>query len=181
MTPNDVFTPRRVPTRAMFAQRMGPSLEGSVGLQDALRDALDEVGPQGSDLRRSRRREDFTRSIFMRRRRHYNDRCPVCVPSLSFDDHLEVVLAEIVDRREVEIESDRTAEVEGGATLLTIKGSVKKTSGETVRSEAVRKPPLLALVDAMREAGKQVVVFDNFQNVPKSRHQAFAARGTSVV
>lgn len=44
--PEEVFTPRTVVAREMFAKRNEPDLVGNPGLQDNLRDALREVGGQ---------------------------------------------------------------------------------------------------------------------------------------
>lgn len=157
----------------MFADRNEPARDGGPGLQDALSDALDEIGAQilvygevGVGKTSLLRHVCAAASIH-----------PVvvqCLPSLTFGEHIEMALAEVVDRREVEVESDHTDEVGGGASLLTIKGSVKKSTGERVRFESIRKPPLLALVDAVSQAGRFVVVFDNFQNVRSTEHEAFA-------
>jgi len=46
LRPEDVFTPKTIVTREMFARRNEADLDGNPGLQDTVQDALRERGGQ---------------------------------------------------------------------------------------------------------------------------------------
>jgi AAA ATPase domain len=100
-----------------------------------------------------------------------------CQTHMSFDDHIDAAIRELVDERQVARSRDRSKN--RGRTLgisrpITIRGTVKSTTGETRRFETVDRIPLLALVDAMQKTGHRIIAFDNFHNVSGEERQPFA-------
>lgn len=167
--PEDIFTPKQIVSREMFAKRNESDLRGNPGLQDFLRDALLDRGGQvliygdtgvgKSSLLKYAAEDEGKQTVVVE-----------CMHSKSYTDLLEDAIRSLVDVRELSRSSSKTAstEVEGSGSvplLVSLKGKIKGEYGRARTFEVVQKPLLDALVAAMREADRDILVLDNFQNV----------------
>jgi hypothetical protein len=177
MEPRDVFTPHTVATRTMFTRRNEPDLHGNSGLQDLLMEAIRERGSQivlygdtgvGKTSLFQYAAEDVGASPVIVR----------CSKRRSFEEHIEEALRQLVDFQEVEV-TERTDRAKGGEAgitkLVTVKGSITREDGTQSRFEAIRRPPLEALLQAMQENECDLLVFDNAQNLDEVERFKVAA------
>jgi hypothetical protein len=178
--PEEVFTPRTVVSPEMFTRRNEPDLQGNPGLQDSLQEALRERGGQvliygdtgvgkSSILKYAAEAEgmDF---VSME-----------CFSDRSYESLIEDCIRQLVEVREVKRTKGRAAasevEATGGiAQLLTLKGRMKSERSSGKEFEVVQKAPIDVLLEAMMKAGKQLIVFDNFQNVDGERDRLLIAQ-----
>jgi hypothetical protein len=97
-----------------------------------------------------------------------------CFSGKSFHDLLSDAFAAIAEIQELRIEVSTTqsgsGEVSGGAglgMLAFLKGRLRSEAGtaETREFQVVQKPLIDALFDELIEAGRNIIFFDNFENV----------------
>lgn len=167
--PEDVFTPRTIVSREMFARRNEPDIDGMPGLQDRLQDALMDVGGQVLLFGDT----GVGKSSLLRYAAEDAGLMPIvigCTSVQSFDDLMHAALSQMVDVEE--IKRTETSTVGGEASgegkvefLITVKGMIKgeRTKGSEFR--VIQKSPIDATFAAMLEGHYDLLVLDNFQNV----------------
>jgi hypothetical protein len=178
--PEDVFTPKTIASREMFARRNEPDLLGIPGLQDRLTEALSEQGGQvlvygdtgvgKSSLVRYAAEDAGLQQVNIE-----------CFSNKSYEDLIEDGIRKLVETREVRRTSTTSvgAEAEGGVKvkfLLSFKAKVKGEHATGREIEVVEKPPLDALLDAMQASGTRLFVLDNFQNITDDRTRLLVAQ-----
>ena len=167
--PEHIFTPKQIASREMFAKRNESDLRGNPGLQDNLGDALRDRGGQvliygdtgvgKSSLLKYAAENERKGTVLVE-----------CMQSKSYTDLLEDALRTLVDVRELSRSTSKTTGTEAEATgsvpfLVSLKGKIKGDYGRNRTFEVVQKPPLDALINAMQESNRSLLVLDNFQNI----------------
>lgn len=178
--PEDVFTPKTIASREMFARRNEPDLIGIPGVQDTLTEALAEQGGQvlvygdtgvgKSSLVRYAAEDAGLQQVNVE-----------CFSNKTYEDLIEDGIGKLLETREVKRTSTTVvgAEAEAGAKvkfLLSFKAKVKGERGTTRELEVVEKPPLDALIEAMQASGTRLLVLDNFQNISEERTRLLVAQ-----
>jgi GTPase SAR1 family protein len=170
--PEQVFTPKTIVTREMFERRNEPDAEGNPGVQDRLQDALRERGAQvliygdtgvgKSSLVKYAAEDENLRTVTVE-----------CGSDMSYADILDNIVRKLVDIKAVTVK--RTLSGEASATgevsvpwFTKFSGTIKGAAGRERTYEVVEKPVLDVITEVMAEAGKSLIVLDNFQNI-KSR------------
>lgn len=178
--PNEVFTPKSVVSREMFARRNEADLDGRPGLQDRLRAALRDRGGQvlmygdtgvgKSSLLKYAAEDEGLKVVSIE-----------CFSHRTYEQIMEECIGRLVDFTEVEFSESYTvgSQLElgiAGPKLMTAKGTLKAEFGSTSKFQAVQKEPIEVLLDAMQATGRSVVVLDNFQNVDDDRTRTLVAQ-----
>jgi hypothetical protein len=99
----------------------------------------------------------------------------------TYVDLIEDAIKSLVDVREISrVRSmSGSVEAEGGGSvpfLVSLKGKIKGDYGLARSFEIVQKPPLDALLSAMSESGRRVLVLDNFQNIHSAETRQLVAQ-----
>lgn len=178
--PEAVFTPKQIVSREMFAKRNESDLRGNPGLQDNLRDALLDRGGQvliygdtgvgKSSLLKYAAEDERLRTVVVE-----------CMQTRTYVDLLEDAIKSLIDVREITRvrTSSFSTEAEGSGSvpfLVSLKGKLKGDYGLTKNFEVVQKPPLDALLEAMKTAGRKILVLDNFQNIKSDETRTLVAQ-----
>lgn len=177
--PGEVFTPKSVVTREMFARRNEPDLHGRPGLQDRLRRALRDKGGQvlmygdtgvgKSSLLKYAAEDERMAAVTVE-----------CFSDRTYEELIQECIGRLVDFQEVTFSesyaSGRQVALSVGAKKMTVKGEVHVERGHTRTFVAVQKEPSDVLIDAMRAAGRSLIVLDNFQNVNTKRTRLLVAQ-----
>lgn len=175
LKPEDVFTPKTIVTRAMFARRNEPDLDGNPGLQDTVQDALRERGGQillygdtgvgKSSLLKYAAEDEGLGTVVVE-----------CVSSMSHADILDALVRKVVSVKKVSIRKSAVAEASASAEgkvpwFAKLSGTVKVAGGTDTDYEVVEKDAIDVLADVLPRAGRTVIVLDNFQNIklPETR------------
>lgn len=153
----------------MFQRRNEPELDGTPGLQQNLRDALTERGGQvliygdtgvgkTSLLKYAAEDEDM----------HFVS--VECMTGMDTDQLVENALRQLVDVREMKRGRSRSIEAEASGEgklpwIAKMTASIKGDLSNSSEWEVLEKPAIDVLIDAMARTGKQLLVFDNFQNI----------------
>jgi len=166
-TPESVFTPRAPVNPRMFARRD----EGR--LQQRFEDALREPGSQMM-LYGDTGVGKTSLVLHVAHEMHLSVARIECFSGKSFNDLLSDAFAAIAEVQELRIEVATTrsgsAEVSGGGglgMLAFLKGTLRADAGatETRGFEVVQRPLIDALFEILVEAGRNIIFFDNFENV----------------
>ncbi|WP_236791847.1 AAA family ATPase [Amycolatopsis sp. GM8] len=178
--PEDIFTPKTIVSREMFARRNEADLHGNPGLQDNLCDALRDRGGQvlifgdtgvgKSSLIKYAAEDESLEAVTIE-----------CLSSKSYADLIEDGLRKLIDVREVKKTSTASASAEVEASgkapfLLTLKGKLQGKYDRGREFEIVSKPPLDALLEAMKATGNKLLIFDNFQNISNQVDRSLIAQ-----
>jgi Cdc6-like AAA superfamily ATPase len=165
--PESVFTPRAPVSREMFARR------DDGRLQQRFEDALREPGSQIM-LYGDTGVGKTSLVLHVANEMNLGVARIECFSGKSFHDLLSEAFAAIAEVQELRIEVSTTqsagAEVSGGGGfgwLAYIRGQLRSEAGtaETREFQVVQKPLIDALFEKMIEAGRNVIFFDNFENV----------------
>lgn len=178
--PEDVFTPKTIASREMFARRNESDLIGIPGVQNTLTEALAEQGGQVLVYGDT----GVGKSSLVRYAAADAGLQPVnveCFSNKTYEDLIEEGIGKLLETRDVKRTSTTVvgAEAEAGAKvkfLLSFKGTVKGERSTTHEIEVVEKPPLDALIEAMKASGTRLIVLDNFQNVTEERTRLLVAQ-----
>lgn len=180
LRPEDVFTPKTIVTREMFARRNEADLDGNPGLQDTVQDALRERGGQillygdtgvgkSSLLKYAAEDEDLGTVVIE------------CVSSMSHADILDALVRKVVTVKKIALK--RSAGLEGSVTaegkvpwFAKLSGSIKAIGGEETAYEVVEKDAIDVLAEVLPAAGRTVIVLDNFQNIKSQETRELVAQ-----
>lgn len=183
--PEDVFTPRAIVSREMFERRNEPDLRGNPGLQDSLLDALRDRGAQvllygdtgvgKSSLIDIAADDEKLGKVTVE-----------CFSSDSFDSLIDKALKQLVTVREISRtrSKDGSGELSGTGGLssfLNVKGTITRGWFRKSEFEVVQQPPIDALIAAMKANKKQLVVFDNFQNIVSQDDRRLVAQAMELM
>jgi Cdc6-like AAA superfamily ATPase len=178
--PDEVFTPKSVVTREMFAARNEADLNGRPGLQDRLRTALRDRGGQvlmygdtgvgKSSLLKYAAEDEKLQYVSIE-----------CFSQRSYEQIIQECIGRLIDFTEVSFADSYSAggQMElsvGPPKLMTAKGTTKREHGQTRTFQAVQKEPIEVLLEAMRATDRSIVVLDNFQNVDDPRARTLVAQ-----
>lgn len=164
----------------MFTRRNEPTTDGKAGLQDVLMDALRDRGGQvviygdtgvgKSSILRHAAEDESMKTVTVE-----------CLSNKSYDELIDDAIKKIVDIRELTRtrSSSVSTEVEGETTmvpfLVSLRGRIRGERNRTRNFEVVQKAPLDALVEAMKATKTQLLVLDNFQNIPPGASRKLVA------
>ena len=178
--PQEIFTPKSVVRREMFARRNEPDLQGRPGVQDRLREALRDPGGQvliygdtgvgKSSLLRYAAEDEGLATVSIE-----------CFSQRTYEQILQECIGRLVTFTEVSFSESYTAGSQmqlsvGAPQLMTASGSTKAEFGQSRTFRAVQKEPIEVLLDAMQATKRQLVVLDNFQNVDNDRARSLVAQ-----
>lgn len=167
--PEQVFTPKTIVTREMFERRNEPDAEGNPGVQDRLQDALRERGAQvliygdtgvgKSSLVKYATQDEHRTAVTIG-----------CSSEMTYADILDNVVRKLVDIKALTVKrtvsGEASATGEGSVPFFTkFSGTIKGAAGREKTYEVIEKPILDVITEVMAEAGRSIIVLDNFQNV----------------
>ncbi len=165
--PESIFTPRAPVSREMFARRDEGRLQQR--FEDALREPGSQIMLYGDT--------GVGKTSLVLHVAHEMDLSVArieCFSGKSFNDLLSDAFAAIAEIQELRIEVSTThsgsGEVSGGGglgMLAFLKGSLRTEKGtaETREFQVVQRPLIDALFEKLIEAGRNIIFFDNFENV----------------
>jgi Cdc6-like AAA superfamily ATPase len=178
--PGEVFTPKSVVSREMFARRNEPDLRGRPGLQDQLREALRERGGQilmygdtgvgKSSLLKYAAQDEHMEPVTIE-----------CFSQRTYEQVIEECIGRLVDFTEVSFTESHAVGSQtelsiGPPKLMSVKGTTKAEYGTAREFRAVQKEPIEVLLQAMDATSRKIVVLDNFQNVDDDRVRQLVAQ-----
>lgn len=183
--PENVFTPKAVVTPELFARRNEPDILGNPGVQDSLVDGLREKGAQlrvFGDTGVGK-----TSLVAFAAQEAQLERLVVeCMSGYDYADLIHTAITKIqgVKLRTFTktVASGASLDASGGFHFLaSLKGSLKRSGGEERDFEIVDAPPIDLLIALMQEAGYQLLVFDNFQNITSEDTRRLVAQTMEVL
>ena len=178
--PGDVFTPKSIVSRDMFARRSEADLLGNPGLQDLLMDALAEKGAQ---IRVFGDTGVGKTSLVTFAAHDSKLKCLIvgCMSDHDYSDLIEIAIRKIQGVRLISFtKSVRQivgAEASGGWHFIaSAKGSYQRDGGKEKEFEIVAKQPLDLLLELMGAQGYRLLVLDNFHNIQHDKTRVQVAQ-----
>ena len=169
LAPEQVFTPKTIVTRDMFERRNEPDAEGNPGVQNRLQDALRERGAQVLIYGDT----GVGKSSLVKYAAQDENRTTVtvgCSSEMTYADILDNVVRKLVDIKALTLKrtvsGEASAAGEASVPFFTkFTGTIKGAAGRERTYQVVEKPVLDVITEVMAEAGRSIIVLDNFQNV----------------
>lgn len=180
MRPEDVFTPKTIVTRDMFARRNEQDLDGNPGLQDTVQDALRERGGQillygdtgvgKSSLLKYAAEDEGLGTVTIE-----------CVSSMSHPDILDALVRKVITVKKISLRKSANLEASASAEgkvpwFAKLSGTVKASGGTATDYEVVEKDAIDVLAEVLPRAGRTLIVLDNFQNIKSAETRELVAQ-----